>query len=71
MEGGEEMAESGITLAGIITDAQSMITAAGAGFKSLETNFGAVLLIPVTITIAKTIIRTIKSVLMYRGGRKR
>lgn len=65
------MGESGITLAGIITNAQSMITAAGAGFTSLSANFGAVLLIPVTITIAKTIIRTIKSVLMYRGGRKR
>lgn len=65
------MGESGITLAGIITDAQSMITAAGTGFTNLSSHFGAVLLIPVTVTIARTIIRTIKSVLMYRGGRRR
>lgn len=58
-------------LTDIITDASSILGQVPTTFTSLSTAFGAVLMLPVTLVLSRTVIRMVKSLLMFRGGRRR
>lgn len=60
-----------MTLSSIITDAGSIVTAIGTTYTSLSENFGAILLIPVTIMLTKVIVGMVKGILLFRGRRRR
>lgn len=59
-----------MTLSTIVDNAGSLISAAGTNFATLNTAFGYVLYIPVTIVVAKVVIGMVKSILFFRRGRK-
>lgn len=61
---------TGMTLSTIIDNAGSIISAVGTNFASLNTSFGYVLFIPVTIAVAKVVIGMVKSILFFRRGRR-
>lgn len=65
------MNETAITLQSLVTNAGQIISAAGTNFTTLSTAFGFALFIPITLTITKSVIGIIKSLLFFRRGRGR
>ena len=66
------MNEAAITIQSLVTDAGKIISAAGTNFTTLSTAFGFALFIPITLTMTKSVVGIIKSLLFFRrGGRRR
>lgn len=65
------MGEGAMTLQSLITNAGSIISAVGTNFTSLNTSFGYVLFIPVTLVLAKAIVGMVKGILFFKRGRGR
>lgn len=58
-------------IAAIIADSSAILGQVPATFTSFSTAFGGVLMLPVALVLCRTIIRMVKSLLMFRGGRRR
>lgn len=65
------MEQTAMTLSTLITDAQSIITATGTAFTSLTSSFGTFLYLPVTFVLVRTVVKIIKSLLMFSKKRGR
>ena len=60
-----------MTLANIISAAGDIVGAAGDAYASLSEDFGAVIQVPIALTVAGAVIGIVKGLLFYRRGRSR
>lgn len=60
-----------MTLATIIENASSIIGAVGDNYTTLNTDFGAIIHVPMALAIGGAIIGMIKGILFYRRSRGR
>lgn len=60
-----------MTLTQIISDASAIVGAIGDNYSTLNDDFGAIIHVPMALTISGAIVGLIKGILFYRRGRGR
>lgn len=55
-----------MSLTALLSSASDLISAVGDAYDTLSTDFGSILLIPVVIVLAESVIRLLKSVLLFK-----
>ena len=55
-----------MSLTALLSSASDLISVVGDAYDTLSTDFGAILLIPVVIVLAESVIRLLKSVLLFK-----